>query len=55
VTGGGSGLGEVIGKRMAAMGASVVLSDINSTVAERVAGEINAVGGTASAVAQDTA
>ena len=28
VTGGGSGLGEAIGKRLAAMGASVVLYDL---------------------------
>jgi NAD(P)-dependent dehydrogenase (short-subunit alcohol dehydrogenase family) len=55
VTGGGSGLGEAIGKRLAAMGASVVLSDINLQAAERVAHEISAAGGTASAVAQDTA
>jgi NAD(P)-dependent dehydrogenase (short-subunit alcohol dehydrogenase family) len=31
VTGGGSGLGEAIGKLLAARGASVVLSDINLT------------------------
>jgi NAD(P)-dependent dehydrogenase (short-subunit alcohol dehydrogenase family) len=55
VTGGGSGLGEAIGKRLAALGATVVLSDINLKAAERVANEISAAGGTASAVAQDTA
>jgi len=55
VTGGGSGLGEAIGKRLARLGASVVLSDINLKAAERVAGEIEAAGGTATAVAQDTA
>ena len=55
VTGGGSGLGEAIGKRLATMGASVVLSDINLKAAERVAGEITTAGGTASAIAQDTA
>jgi NAD(P)-dependent dehydrogenase (short-subunit alcohol dehydrogenase family) len=55
VTGGGSGLGEAIGKRLATMGASVVLSDINLKAAERVAGEITNAGGTASAIAQDTA
>jgi NAD(P)-dependent dehydrogenase (short-subunit alcohol dehydrogenase family) len=55
VTGGGSGLGEAIGKELAAKGAKVVLSDINLAGAERVAGEIAAAGGTASAIQQDTA
>jgi NAD(P)-dependent dehydrogenase (short-subunit alcohol dehydrogenase family) len=55
VTGGGSGLGEFIGKALAARGAKVVLSDINLSGAERVAAEIGAAGGTATAVAQDTA
>jgi NAD(P)-dependent dehydrogenase (short-subunit alcohol dehydrogenase family) len=55
VTGGGSGLGEAIGKALAAHGAKVVLSDINLAGAERVASEIAAAGGTAVAVAQDTA
>ena len=55
VTGGGSGLGEAIGRLLAARGASVVLSDINLKGAERVAGEISAAGGRASAFAQDTA
>jgi NAD(P)-dependent dehydrogenase (short-subunit alcohol dehydrogenase family) len=53
VTGGGSGLGEAIGKALAARGVKVVLSDINVEGAERVAREIT--GGTASAVQQDTA
>lgn len=55
VTGAGSGLGEAIGKRLASLGAKVVLSDINLKGAERVAGEISKSGGTASAVQQDTA
>jgi NAD(P)-dependent dehydrogenase (short-subunit alcohol dehydrogenase family) len=55
VTGGGSGLGEAIGKRLAADGASVVLTDINMKAAERVAGEIESAGGKASAFEQDTA
>ena len=55
VTGGGSGLGEAIGRLLAARGASVVLSDINLKGAERVAGEISAAGGRASAFVQDTA
>lgn len=55
VTGGGSGLGEAIGKALAARGAKVVLSDINLEGAQRVAGEIVDVGGVASAFQQDAA
>jgi NAD(P)-dependent dehydrogenase (short-subunit alcohol dehydrogenase family) len=55
VTGGGSGLGEAIGKALAKNGVKVVLSDINLKAAERVAGEITGTGGIASAVQQDTA
>jgi NAD(P)-dependent dehydrogenase (short-subunit alcohol dehydrogenase family) len=55
VTGGGSGLGEAIGKALASNGVRVVLSDINLEGAERVAREIAAAGGTASAIQQDTA
>ena len=55
VTGGGSGLGEAIGKALAAKGAKVVLSDIRREAAERVAAEIAKAGGTASAFLQDTA
>ena len=55
VTGGGSGLGEAIGKDLAARGAKVVLSDINLKGAQRVADEITKAGGIASAIQQDTA
>jgi NAD(P)-dependent dehydrogenase (short-subunit alcohol dehydrogenase family) len=55
VTGGGSGLGEAIAKALARQGVTVVLSDINLQGAERVAEEIRGIGGTASAVQQDTA
>lgn len=55
VTGGGSGLGEAIGKDLAARGVKVVLSDINLEGAERVAGVIADAGGTASATRQDAA
>jgi NAD(P)-dependent dehydrogenase (short-subunit alcohol dehydrogenase family) len=55
VTGGGSGLGEAIGKALAKRGGKVVLSDINLKGAERVAAEIRESGGTANAVQQDTA
>ncbi len=54
VTGGGSGLGEAIGKALAARGVRVVLSDINLAAAERVAADIERAGGTASAFLQDT-
>ena len=55
VTGGGSGLGEAIGKALAHRGVKVVLSDINPAAAERVAAEIRAGGGTAGAIEHDTA
>jgi NAD(P)-dependent dehydrogenase (short-subunit alcohol dehydrogenase family) len=55
VTGGGSGLGEAIGKALASRGVKVVVSDIVVKGAERVTEEIKATGGTASAVQQDTA
>lgn len=55
VTGGGSGLGEAIGKLLAKNGTKVVLSDINLKAAERVATEIAGAGGTATAIQQDTA
>jgi len=55
VTGGGSGLGEAIGKALAQRGVKVVLSDINVKGAERVAAEIRGAGGTAGAVEQNTA
>lgn len=55
VTGGGSGLGESIGKALAAKGARVILSDIKLESADRVASEIKAAGGTASAFLQNTA
>jgi NAD(P)-dependent dehydrogenase (short-subunit alcohol dehydrogenase family) len=55
VTGGGSGLGEAIGKALAGRGVKVVLSDINLKGADRVAREIEAAGGTASTVQQDVA
>ena len=50
VTGGGSGLGEAIGKALARDGARVVLADINLAGAERVAAEIGAASGIARAV-----
>ena len=55
VTGGGSGLGEAIAKRLAIHGVKVVVSDINLKGAERVVQEISSAGGTASPVQHDTA
>ncbi|HLV26726.1 MAG TPA: glucose 1-dehydrogenase [Gemmatimonadales bacterium] len=55
VTGGGSGLGEAIGKLLAERGSKVVVTDIDLESAERVAGEITSAGGTALAAKQDTA
>lgn len=55
VTGAGSGIGETVAKQLAAEGANVVASDIDLDAAQRVAQEIEAAGGTASAFKQDTA
>lgn len=55
VTGGGSGLGEAIAKRLASEGVKVVVSDIKLKGAERVVTEIVSAGGTASALEEDTA
>lgn len=49
ITGGGSGLGEASCRRFAEEGASVLVADMNLDAAERVAAEITATGGTASA------
>ncbi|MEZ5660748.1 MAG: 3-oxoacyl-ACP reductase family protein [Burkholderiaceae bacterium] len=53
VTGAGRGMGEAIARRLAADGASVVVSDIDLKGAERVAGEIRAHGGAACAIRVD--
>lgn len=44
VTGGGSGIGEAVAKRLAAAGAIVAVSDLQTDNAERVAAEIVAAG-----------
>ncbi len=54
VTGGGSGIGEACAKDLAAHGASVLVTDIDEAAAQRVADEIVAAGGTASALRHDT-
>ncbi|KJS00774.1 MAG: 3-oxoacyl-ACP reductase [Peptococcaceae bacterium BRH_c4a] len=53
ITGSGSGIGEGIAKKLAECGAKVVINDIDSAKVERVAGEIRAAGGEATAIAAD--
>lgn len=55
VTGGGSGIGEAIGKEIASLGVRVVLSDISRDSAQRVADEIVSAGGEASPFVANTA
>jgi len=55
VTGGGSGIGAEIARKLAAEGASVVVTDIKLEAAESVVTQITDAGGTASAFAQNTA
>lgn len=53
VTGGGSGLGEAICKRLASEGARVAVLDVQLTSANRVVAEIGAAGGQAQAFLVD--
>lgn len=53
VTGAGSGIGEMIARRMAGEGATVVVADINENAARKIASAIERDGGTAVAVEQD--
>jgi len=50
ITGGGSGIGEVVAKEMAKGGAKVVLGDMNKEGLDRVVSEIKAAGGEAISV-----
>lgn len=53
VTGGGSGIGEGIARRLALDGAAVLVADVNAEAAARVAAEIEAAGGRAAGMAMD--
>ncbi|BFM24708.1 hypothetical protein CHE218_17500 [Microbacterium sp. che218] len=55
VTGGGSGIGAEIARKLAGEGASVVVTDINEDAAQKVVAQITEAGGTAAAFAQNTA
>ena len=53
VTGAGSGIGEAIAMELARSGAAVVVGDLKSDTAEKIAQAIRDAGGTAAAVAGD--
>ena len=53
VTGGGSGIGAALAKALAAQGASVVVADINSVNAGKVAADVRASGSRAAAITCD--
>jgi NAD(P)-dependent dehydrogenase (short-subunit alcohol dehydrogenase family) len=53
VTGGGSGIGAAVSKKLASQGLCVVVADLSSTAAAAVVSEINAAGGSADAFEMD--
>ncbi len=55
ITGGGQGIGQIIGENLAGMGAHVVLADINQESAEKSAEAIRSSGGSASSVVLNVA
>lgn len=55
VTGGGSGIGEVIALRLAEQGARVIVTDIDESAAQRVVSRIEGGGGEGAAMKHDVA
>ncbi|MDE3116591.1 MAG: SDR family NAD(P)-dependent oxidoreductase [Pseudomonadota bacterium] len=55
ITGGGSGIGEALGRKAAALGMAVVLADIDVAAAERVAADLSSKGARVLAVQADVA
>ena len=55
ITGAGSGIGSGLARRAGQLGMTVVVTDINGSAAERVAGEIGDAGGKAEAMIVDVA
>ena len=53
VTGAGSGIGAAVARQLASSGARVIVADLAEDAAQKVAAEITAAGGTASAFAID--
>ena len=53
ITGAGSGFGQLVSEKAAAMGASIVASDVNQEALDAVVAGIKADGGAAVAVAAD--
>jgi NAD(P)-dependent dehydrogenase (short-subunit alcohol dehydrogenase family) len=55
VTGGASGFGAAIARRLSQCGAAVMVADLNAEGAQRMASELNAAGGSAAAMSCDVA
>ncbi|THB66910.1 MAG: SDR family NAD(P)-dependent oxidoreductase [Spirochaetaceae bacterium] len=53
ITGGASGIGEIVAKTFAANGAAVVIGDVDAAAIDRVVGEISRAGGKAAGLKTD--